>query len=228
MRTLWSIICLLAIAHLLAILGFVGWLAAGNRLDGSRIERVRALFAETIAAEKQRVQGEQAIVDKATAAAEAEKKASTPPVTAEGNLKAHESEEEINRLRVERVQRETSDLIKTLLREREDLEHRKAEFEAERAEFNRTREERAKQDGSEQFEKAVRMYQSVKPLEAKNMMKTLIAQGQTDQVVSYLNAISPRIASKIVSAFNTDDPAVAADLLERLRTRGVNLPPSGT
>lgn len=228
MKTLWTIISVLALANVLALLGVLGWLKASGRLDMSRVERVRMLLAETVAAEQARESQARAADEQKAAAMEAERQASAPPVAAEQRIEDAHGLEEISRLRAERVQRETSDLIKTLLRERIELDRLKAEFKEEKEEFERMRLELAKQEGDEQFEKAVRLYQSVKPAQAKDMMKALIARGETPQVVSYLNALAPRTAAKIVAEFHAEDPSLAADLLERLRSRGIELPRAGT
>lgn len=228
MRSLWTIITVLALANLLAILGFVGWLKMNDRLSADRVERIRVMLAETVAAEQSRSAEDAKKAEDSAAVAAAERDAAQPPINAESRIELARGEDEIVRLRAERVQRENSDLTKTLLSERAELDRQMAEFKKERDEFNRMRDELAKQEGGEQFEKAVKLYQSVKPTQAKDMMKTLITKGETEQVVSYLNAIPPRTASKIVGAFHTDDPTLAADLLERLRKRGLELPPPGT
>ncbi|MEC9374314.1 MAG: hypothetical protein VYC34_10740, partial [Planctomycetota bacterium] len=75
------------------------------------------------------------------------------------------------------------------------------------------------QEEDEQFQRTVLLYESLQPQRAQEMMATLIQDGDSDQVVAYLNAMQPRAAKKIIEKF--PDPIVAADLLERLRTRGL-------
>jgi hypothetical protein len=49
----------------------------------------------------------------------------------------------------------------------------------------------------------------------------------TDQVVAYLNAMEDRTRTKIITEFQKQDPALAAELLERLRTRATLAAGSG-
>jgi len=53
-RSLRTIITTLAIADILALAGFVGWLKMSDRLDMDRLEQVRSLFAETRAQQQAR------------------------------------------------------------------------------------------------------------------------------------------------------------------------------
>ena len=74
-------------------------------------------------------------------------------------------------------------------------------------------------EAGEQFKKTVTLYEGLSADKAQAIMETLLNDGKVDQVVSYLNAMQSRAAKKIIEKF--DDPTVAADLLERLRTRGI-------
>lgn len=227
MRSVWIAISTMAVANLLALLAFAFWLHSSGRLSRERIERVRTTFASTVAFE-QAERDRAAADEQAVLAAQAEAaKAGTPPLTAEQRLGGESARDEIEAQQARRVQRETADLINTLLREREELDRQREEFQVQVDAFERMRRRIAEEEGSEQFQKAVQVYQTVKAAEAKNMMNSLIASGQKDQVVSYLNALSPRIASKIVAEFEKDDPDLAAELLERLRLRGTSVAVDG-
>lgn len=223
MRNIWIIISTLAIANLLAFAGFAGWLKATDRLSGERLEQIRMMFASTV--HEEAAQKAEAALQAAAeqAAQDLAKRNATPPLTAEQKMAAAAQESDVATLEDRRIQRDTTNLINTLVKERQQLEAERAEFRAQVAEFNEMRERIATEEGSEQFEKAVILYQSLKAEQARAMMGALIAQGQTEQVVSYLNALPPRNASKILAEFEGDDPALAADLLERLRTRGLEL-----
>jgi len=225
LRSVWIMISTLAIANLLALIGLVAWMQATDRLDANRVQKLREMFSVTISAE--RAQEEQKIV--LAQAAEVQAKAGAQigkdPTTAEDKLEAAAVREEVETQRARRVQRETSDLINTLMREREELERQREAFGIQMVEFEAMRARIAEEEGSEQFQKTVQLYQTVKPVEAKNMMRSLIADGQTDQVVSYINALQSRIASKIISEFQAEDPNLAADLLEKLRMRGTAVAP---
>lgn len=52
MKSLWSVVSFLAVVHLLALLGFLGWMYGSDRLSLERVRTVRELFAMTMAEEK--------------------------------------------------------------------------------------------------------------------------------------------------------------------------------
>lgn len=219
-KSLWTTICVVALANLFAILGFVGWLHTSGRLNRDRIDRMREMFAVTVATEQGIADQKSADANAAQQARDAAAKVGTPPLTAEQRLESGATRDEAASQHAQRVQRETADLIKTLLQEREELERDRDAFDKEVKEFNSMRERIARDEGSEQFGKAVSLYQSLKPEQAQSMMSSLIREGHVDQVVSYLDALASRSSSKIIAEFQKKDPALAADLLERLRTRG--------
>ncbi|MBL8746778.1 MAG: hypothetical protein JNK58_10530 [Phycisphaerae bacterium] len=220
LRSLWIAFSTLAVANLLALLGFAVWLNATDRLNPDRLQKIRAILATTIADEHAHMIQAAAEQERAAAAEAEAAKIGKPPLTAEQRLDGESAKEEIEAQNSRRVQRETTDLINTLVRERAELDRQRAQFQAQVDAFAAMRARIAEEEGSEQFQKAVQVYQSVKPAEAKNMMSALIASDQIDQVVSYLDALSPRVSSKIITEFEREDPALASDLIERLRSRG--------
>ncbi len=231
MRSIWIIISTLAIANLLALAGFAGWLKATDRLNRDRIERVRTVFASTVEEERAVREEEERLEEENRALMEQGKRDSVPPLTAEQKLAIQSEALEVSELQERRIQRDTANLISTLVKERQQLDRERAEFQREVEGFNAMRSRIATEEGSEQFQKAVALYQTLKADQAKSMMAALIGQGEIDQVVAYLNALPPRNSSKILGAFEADDPRLAADLLERLRTHGMELvalaPPEG-
>ena len=53
MKTLWTIVSLIAVMNILAIGGLVGWLKATDRLNKDRLTTIRQTLAKTIPAEMQ-------------------------------------------------------------------------------------------------------------------------------------------------------------------------------
>jgi len=217
-RSLWTLITVLAIANLLALLGLGGWLVASGRLDAERFGEIRETLRETIADQETRVASEERERTMEEAAAEAERRALIPPLTAADRLRNVNESEEVTRQRRERLTRDVRDLQRTLDRERETLDDRVAAFNQERDEFEVMRSRIRAIEGEEQFLKAVGHLQAQKPAKARDILQALMDASEMDQAVAYLNAMSARQAAKVIGAF--EDPAVAADLLERLRTRG--------
>jgi flagellar basal body-associated protein FliL len=219
-RSIWSILAILAVAHLLAFAGALAWLVTSGRLDTHRVETIRAMLSETIADEQARLKkeadaNEQAKADAAEALAE-----TTLPLGAADRVQVKLELSEIDRQQILRRQREAKDLQINLIRERQVLDQDIAAFNKEKADFEAWRQSLLDIEGTDQFKKTLATYEGLKPKEAKESLASLLAAGQKDQVVTYLSAMDERQRVKIIAEFNKEDPSVAADLLEALRTRG--------
>lgn len=218
-KALWTIITTVVLANLLALGGFVGWLASTDRLDMERLESIRELLSETREAREARLEEEALEQERLEQEAEAARRAALPPLTAGDRLLLAEESEEAARQRLERLRREVEDLQRTIRAEAASLDERTEAFEAERRAFNEMRERLEAIEGDEQFQKTVTLLEGLQPARASEMLLELINQGDPEQATAYLNAMQSRNASKILAAI--PDPAVAADLLERLRVYGL-------
>jgi hypothetical protein len=221
MKFLWNLLSVVAVANLFALLGFVGWLKYADRLDRDRLHEVRQVFSTTVAQRK---------ADETTAAAKAEEdkkaaaikaKEGTPPVTASETLDLKLQASQVDQTRLEGLRREVAILQDTLRRERAALDADRAAFDKQREEFQRARDSVAKTEGNAQFKKTLATIEALKPDKAKIALQQLIIAKQSDEAVEYLNAMQDRSRTKIVEEFLKDDPKVATELLERIRTRGI-------
>jgi flagellar motility protein MotE (MotC chaperone) len=221
MKSLWIVLSTLAIANLIALGAFAGWLKASDRLSAARMEKVREIFKQTVAAE---LSQQEAVVAEAAAKvkqAEEDAKAALPPVTADQRLAIIREYQERTRQEKQRVQRETENLIDTLTAKQAQFDSEQAAFRAEKEAFEKQRAEIAALEGDAQFQKSLKIYQSLKPEEAASMLAELMTLGKTTEVIAYLNAMKSSAATKIVAEFQKTDPKLAADLLERLRLHGL-------
>lgn len=221
LRSLRLIVSTIAIANMLALIGFVVWLRATDRLDLQRIEAVRTIFAETRAEQQTREKREALEAQKAAQAAEEDRQKQRSPVAAVGRLELATEVSDLVREDMERARKDSESLRRALALERASLDADRQKFLAEKKAFEAMRAQIEAADRDEQFKRTVALYESIKPDQAKAMLLTLIDAKQEMQVIAYLNAMSPRAASKIIKAFS-DDPALAADLLERLRSFGLD------
>jgi len=217
-RSLWTVVSVVAVANLLALLGFAGWLVASDRLDVQRLERIREMLAETRAQQEAREQEEAEAEQAAEEQAEATAEAARPPAAAAERLDAQRELEMIAQRRTARSQRAVTDYRRTLEQEWAQLQEAKEDFARERAAFEAMRDEIVALEGDEQFKKTLRLYESLKPDEAANLLRRRYDQGDVTAVVTFLDAMQTRSASKVIAAM---EPEVAADLLERLRTHGL-------
>jgi len=212
------VISTVALANLLAIVGFVGWLGATGRLNGERVQRLRAVFAETTAQEQARLAAEAAEAEAAARRAAEEEAADRPPIDAGDRLALQAQYDAIMQQRLAQA-RETLDAMRdALAAERAQLDADLAAFRSEKAAFEAMRARIEAIEGDEQFSKALALYSSLKPADAAAALRVLYEQGRVEQVVAYLDRMEERKASKILGQF---EPELAAVLLERLRTRGV-------
>jgi hypothetical protein len=222
MKSIWIIISTLAIINLLGIVGFVGWLVNSGRLDQDRIDRIREVLTEPIAMEKARL-AEQAAKDEAKAKedAEAKRRSGTPESAAEA-IRRHRDELEAKEALVARLRQEVAQLQAQLATQRSKIDADRVALD-ERAKALADREMELNSSlQSEQFKTALSALEAQKPPAAKQILQTLIDDQRKDQAVSYLAAMGERARTRIIAEFIKSDEKLAADLLERLRTRGVD------
>lgn len=228
MKTLLTAIGVIAVANLIALMGFAGWLAGTGRIDRARLEKVREMFSETVASQTARESAEAAKAESDQKAAEQAKKDARPPITASELLNARVEATEIDRQRAERLRREIADLQRSLAEREAQINKRVATLEKDQAAFEKMRTQIAATEASAQFKKTLSTLEGLKPAEAKKTLKEVLGADPVkgaDQVVSYLNAMEDRARTKVVAEFIKEDPKLAADLLERLRMRGTEVPP---
>lgn len=226
MKMLWTILSTLAVANLLTLIGVVGWLATSDRLDVGRLREVRSLFAPTLSSEEARLAEEEAQSAAAEAEAALKAKEGTPPVTSADRLRFSVQESEAEVQRRLRFEREIDDLRRALRAERDKLDRDIAGLQAEREAWERERASVLAVARDEQFQKTLSTYEQLKPDQAKVALQQLLSDNQMERVIAYLDNMQDRTRTKIIDEFIKDDPKLAADLLERLRARGVE--PRGT
>jgi flagellar motility protein MotE (MotC chaperone) len=221
MKSLWTVVSVLALANLLMLGGFVGWLASTGRLNRDRADAVRALFVKTVQEEAAvKAEADAAAGEKAKADAAAAKLAQ-PPVAAAERIRETQDAAELSGQSRHRLESDIRSLQTFLVRENERLQAWEKELQAKQAAFETEQKRVRETSGSDQFKKAMATLAGVKPKEAQSILAELLAQNKHDEVISYLDAMEERTRSKVLAEFNKTDPRVAADLLERLRTRGI-------
>ena len=226
MKTLWTVLSVLAVANLLALLALVGWLKTSGRLDMDRMREVRHVFSTTLAEDSAQAERDAAAAKTAASQAKEDAKVGTPPVPAAAVLEEQRQQSILASQREQRTQREIEDLRRTLIAERQQLDTDKADFAALKAGWEKERAEILANARDEQFQKTLGTYEQLKPDKAKVALKQLLDSGEESRVIAYLDGMADRTRTKIIDEFIKDDPKLAADLLERLRARGVE--PRGT
>lgn len=226
MKSIWNAVGFVCFLNIVALLGFLGWLANTDRLDADRVQDVKSIFRETVT--EQRQKAEQAREEELNANDGVEIKVpDRPPLTAEDQLVLRALQSASDRQRIQRLEREVKDLRAALQRERALIDEQREGFETEKADFNRMRQEIVQTEGAAQFRKSLETLESVSPKAAKDMLLSMIQGGERDEAVGYLNAMQGRARTRIIGELvKAEETELAADLLEELRIRGVgDVPP---
>lgn len=175
MKTLWNAVCVVAVANLLAVGAFVGWLRMTDRLDADRLRSVRELMAPTIAQTKAAEEEKKKAEEAEKAKAEAEVKAGKAPLTAAEQLAARIEATELDRQRFERLKREVEDLQRALSSERADLDSRRAKLTSDIKAYNEMLASSAGKVQDAQFKKTLGVLEALKPAEAKAVLVQILA-----------------------------------------------------
>ncbi|MCZ7632612.1 MAG: hypothetical protein M5U20_03905 [Phycisphaerales bacterium] len=158
MRTAWTILSVMAVAHLIALLGVAAWLWSTGRADAATVERVRQVLREPPEERDARR------AERAQAVAE-----TSPPIPASSAdaiaLRLHD--DEAQRQRLERMRNEARTVAAMVAREMRTLEQRRVELDAEREAFESMRDRIVALEGDEQFRKALSVLAGLKPADAK-------------------------------------------------------------
>lgn len=221
MKMIWNVIAVLCFLNAVALLGVFGWLANSGRLNESRVQEVASIFSESVQAEQDLTAQTQREAEEA-AGLMGMVLPDRPPVTAEDQLAMRVLQNEVDRQRIQRLSREIADLRSTLQRERVIVDERRTALEADEADFEQMRAQIAQTEGTAQFRKALTTLESVAPKAAKDMLVEMIRTGARDEAVGYLDAMQDRSRTKVIAELvKATETALAAELLEELRVRGI-------
>jgi len=225
MRTLWNVVSVMAVANLIALLVFVGWLWRSDRLDLDRIHRLRDAFATTISAEETAAQQTKSEIEEEDRQAVLDALRADPPLPSSAQIARTSGQGDRASQAMRRVQDQTELHRAELDRRFTDLETKEAAF----AEREQVWEEGIADDAArradEQFQKTVKLYEQLAGKTAKRMLLELVRQqnGDLDQAVAYLDAMTLRAATKTLKELKTEpENELATRLLERVRTFGTD------
>jgi len=225
-KTVWTVIWVLVLINALMLVGLIGWLDMTGRLNNLRVARVKEIFQLTIEAEQEQL--EQAKELEAQARKQALDAArleslTDGPITLADRLSAEQEQDELAIQRVERLQRDIHDLQRQFKLAKQQIGKQRAQLEADQQALDAAVQLQVDLQQDQDFQLAVRMYEQLKPKQAKQMLRQLIAQGQKKQVVDYLASMQLRKAASVLKEFKTpSEEAQATDLIQSLRLRGVD------
>ncbi|MCC5822988.1 MAG: hypothetical protein LAT64_07170 [Phycisphaerales bacterium] len=225
MKNLMTIVGVLSFVNLLALLGLAGWLLSDGRIDRERILEATAIFGEPAQARTERIEAE-----RKAAQAQPEAEPPTDGDIRDTDLRNRDRIEmtQTDRERLERLRREVRDLQTQLRQQRQMLERDRTEFEREVAEFHAMRDRLYAIDGAEYFRKSLEVFSGMRPADVRPVFTAMIQDGKAEEVISYLAAFDERHRARVMTEFvKGGEVELAADLLESLRTRGLEPVASG-
>lgn len=233
MKTIWNILSVLAVANMLAIIGFVAWLASSQRISMDRVRSIREALVETVPAELERKKGEEQKAEGAKADAEAAVKAARPPMTAAEKVATRIEATELDMQRYKKLQSDIEAIQVSLRAQQDQLAADRRAFDEERKQFEKFKAETAERELSAQFKKTLAAFEAMEVKAAVATLKELLspmgAKTAESQrlTVGYLNAMSPSKRNDILGNLGKTEPNLAAELLEALRKFGVPEKPAG-
>ena len=224
MKLVWNLIVAFIIFNLLLAVGYVGWLYNTDYINSDRIDQVREIFNLTVAEEEAQVEEVRLLKEKHEQDRDQLARLESTgegPTTLRDELDKATRADQTAIERINLFNQQNQALREEMARFQADHNRRVEELDAQRAAFEQWIQDRAEQTKDENFLQVVSLYETQAPKQTKQAFQTLMSQGQTDQVVEYLAAMSPRKAGKVLAQFKSpQEVPQAASLLEKLRQRG--------
>jgi len=227
MRVLWNSVAVMLLLDAIVIAGGVVYLQATDRLNAERVHNAIDVFKPTIA--EQQAMDQQAAVLAEQAEQQRQQLAhlqavAQGPVTTRDRLTEQQVGDELAALNIDRLKEDTRAIQRQVELEQRKLTEQKKELDAQRAAFEQQVREYEQQRTDADFQLAVQLYEKLPAKQVKQIFLTMIDDGQPDTVVAYLASMKLRSAANVLKEFKTGTEIdVAADLIERLRARGIDI-----
>jgi hypothetical protein len=222
MKTLWRLLSILAVANLLALSAFVGWLWQTGRMNEQRFELLKSILASTTDEDAARLEEEKVIGAEAMRVAAEERKLLEAPFTREEQVAAAERFEERAQLAMKTLNDEQARLAGKIDEREGAVAEREGALDARREAWEQAIADEKQRETSEQFKKAVKLLEGLPPKQAKDWILELVGSGKIEQAVKYLDAMSATKSANLLKSFKTAaETKSATDLVERLRVLGL-------
>lgn len=248
MSKIWTILSVLGVANFFAVAAFVGWLGMTDRLTVERVRAVKAALGETVSSETARLEEEAKAKEAEAKVLEVKAKEAKPTMTAQEKLAVRLEATELDMQRFKKLQSDIEAMQTNLRAQSERLVAERSVFEKEKIAFDVLKKDAEAKTVDAQFKKAMAVLEGMDTKNAVATMKEILSgvapeaalglppvgsapaepagMAGEDRVLRYLNAMSPSKRTELLNLMAKGEPALAAKLLERLRTYGL-LPASG-
>jgi hypothetical protein len=223
-KLIWNLFIAFMIFNLLLVAGFVGLKYNSGYINQERIDSVLETFSLTIDEEADQVAKNDQLEEETQQLREQSARleaVGNGPTTLREELDKAQQADETSLERIKFFNNQNRALRQEMARFKEDHSRRVKQLDQEREAFEQMVKDRADQTEDVNFKQVVGLYETQAPKQTKQAFQALMAQGDIEQVVEYLAAMSSRKAGKVLAQFKTPvEVPQAADLLERLRKRG--------
>ena len=227
MKTFWNAIAIAAVINLLLLIGGVTWLITQNRLNRQRYDKAVQIFKLTVAQEQKETEQAQKLAEEAKKFADEQQWKATVAQGPRDVKNRLAQDQEAGELRTQLALRNQEDqrvFMDSLDKYKNLINAQKANLDAQRREIDRLIKNEIAGATSNNFKKAVQLYEESSPKQVKRIFVELVAEGNIQQVIDYLAAMKTRQATKVLSQFKDDvEIRLAKDLIEGLRQRGMSL-----
>ncbi len=217
MRTVWNIIAFLAIVNLLAIVFFGGWLYTSGRVDESRLESLRSLFAmpvETEAALALAAEEEQAILVAQELEADS---LLAPPLGSEVKIQRVEEIALREQMMLRRMEQRKSLDNQALAEQQREINDQQRALELRIAEFEKMKRDQQQLAQQDSFKTNVKLLEGLPARQAKDLILQMVGSGRKSEAVDYLRGMRAGSRTGIFTQMKTPDELVlASDLLQSL------------
>ncbi|MBT8485262.1 MAG: hypothetical protein HKO59_17615 [Phycisphaerales bacterium] len=219
MKSFWNLVSFLAVVNMLALIGFGGWLWQSGRLDRGRLLAIKELLAPTLAEAEVRAEADAEAMRQAEAETLRGWEATNPPMASETQLRSIALVQNQETQAARRLADQSEQLFAQLEERARVLKEQEEAFASRQAAWEDARAEAQNQRVQEQFQKTVKLYESIPSKQAKQLLTTLVDGGGMDQAVAYVNAMNTRAAAKVIRELKSDEESkLATELLEMIRT----------
>jgi hypothetical protein len=218
MKRLFNVLVLTLAMNFLAIAGLVGWLYQSKRLDREKVHAIREILFPT--------QLEDAPTTQPTAGPTTQPvmrleellaKTAGRPATEQVQFIQQAFDAQMTQL--ERREREVSDLGRQVELARQQLARDRAAQEKAEAHLAARQQEASRLASDEGFQDSLQLYNTM----SGKQVKTIFMSLDDATVASYLQAMEPRAATRIIKEFKTpDEVARIQKILERIRQASAN------
>ncbi|QOV89909.1 MotE family protein [Humisphaera borealis] len=219
MKKLLNALVLVLAVNFLAVAGGVGWLFSSGKLDKDRIAAIKELLfpvekpPEVVATQP----ATQPAAQESSVLKLDELLARYAGRRTGEQVELIQQSIDAQAVALDRRSRELDDLMKQILREKEDLARKTGALDADRQKLTDLEKKQLADAGDKGFQDSLKLLLAMPGKQAKSALMDL----PDDTVVRYLQSMPPRTASKIIKEFKTPAEQTRINLvLDRMRQGG--------